>query len=144
MSAVRQITYNSPINKGESPMSIRNQIYGVAPSAHSPLVLTKKPTGAIADDLLSIAVNRMTGRCGDTRADERPLMVIEPAVVTWRRSKQPVHVINLCAGGAMISADFAPRLWDRVTLHFDDGRASDCTVAWLKDGRIGLEFASVQ
>ena len=54
-------------------MSIRNQIYGVAPSAHSPLVLTKKPTGAIADDLLSIAVNRMTGRCGDTRADERPL-----------------------------------------------------------------------
>jgi len=49
MSAVRQITYNSPISKGESPMSIRNQIYGVAPSAHSPLVLTKKPTGAIAD-----------------------------------------------------------------------------------------------
>ncbi len=125
-------------------MNIRNQIYGVAASAHSPLVLTKNPTGASADDLLSIAVNRTTGRCGDTRANERPLMVIEPALVTWRRSKQAVHVINLCAGGAMISADFAPRLWDRVNLHFDDGRTFDCTVAWLRDGRVGLEFASVQ
>ena len=125
-------------------MNIRNQIYGVAASTQSPLVLTKKPTGAIADDLLSIAVARTTGRCGDTRADERPLMVIEPARVTWRRSKQAVHVINLCAGGAMIAADFTPRLWDRMTLHLDDGRTLACTVAWLRDGRIGLEFANVQ
>lgn len=125
-------------------MNIRNQIYGVAASTHSPLVLTKRPMGAKADDLLSIPVERTTGRCGDTRADDRPLMVIEPARVTWKRSVRQVQLMNLCAGGAMIAADFVPRLWDRLKLALEDGRSFDCTVAWLRDGRVGLEFAQVQ
>ena len=125
-------------------MNIRNQIYGVAASAKSPLVLTKNPAGAKADDLLSIPVARSTGRCGDTRTDERPLMVIEPAKAMWKRSAHRVQVVSLCAGGAMIVADFTPRLWDRIKLQLDHGGTFDATVVWLREGRIGLEFARLQ
>jgi hypothetical protein len=125
-------------------MNIRSQIHGVAPSADSPLVLTKQPKGVQADDLTSIPVPRSSGRCGDTRIAERPLMVIEPARVTWGRSVQEVQVINRGPGGAMITADFSPMLWDRIQLVFQDGRTSEATVAWIKQGRIGIEFAEVQ
>ena len=68
----------SPIvtsNGEHSAMNIRSQIYGVAPSAESPLVLTKRPKGVQANDLTTIPVSRETGRCGDTRMGERPLIV---------------------------------------------------------------------
>ena len=74
-------------------MNIRSQICGVAPSAESPLVLTKRPKGVQANDLTTIPVSRETGRCGDTRMGERPLMVIEPAQ-TRDGSAYDVQVIN--------------------------------------------------
>jgi len=125
-------------------MNIRSQIYGVAASADSPLVLTKQPKGVKADDLTSIPVVRSSGRCGDTRLAERPLMVIEPARVTWGRSAYEVQVINRGPGGAMITADFSPMLWDRIQLAFHDGQTVEATVVWMKQGRIGIEFAQVQ
>jgi hypothetical protein len=125
-------------------MNIRTQIYGVAAAADSPLVLTKQPKGVKADDLSSIPVSRATGRCGDTRLADRPLMVIEPVRVTWKGSAFDVQAINRGPGGAMITADFQPLLWDRVELAFHDGRRLDATVVWMKHGRIGLEFAELQ
>jgi hypothetical protein len=125
-------------------MNIRSQIYGIAASADSPLVLTKQPKGVKADDLTSIPVARSSGRCGDTRLAERPLMVIEPARVTWGRSTYDVQVINRGPGGAMITADFSPMLWDRIQLAFHEGQTVEATVVWMKQGRIGIEFAQVQ
>ena len=125
-------------------MNIRSQIHGVAASAKSPLVLTKQPKGVKADDLTSIPVSRSSGRCGDTRNAERPLMVIEPGRVTRGRSVHEVQVINRGPGGAMITADFSPMLWDRIQLAFHDGQTSEATVAWIKQGRVGIEFAQVQ
>lgn len=125
-------------------MSIRSQIFGVTAAPDSPLVLTKQPKGVKADDLTSIPVSRSSGRCGDTRLAERPLMVIEPARVAWGRKSYEVQVINRGCGGAMITADFSPMLWDRIRLAFDDGQTVDAIVVWMKHGRIGIEFAQVQ
>ena len=125
-------------------MNIRSQIWGVAPSAESPLVLTKRPKGVQANDLTSIPVSRETGRCGDTRMGERPLMVIEPARVTRQGSAYDVQVINRGPSGAMITADFHPLLWDRLEVAFHDGQTMSATVVWLKQGRIGIEFAELQ
>ena len=125
-------------------MNIRSQIYGVAASAESPLVLTKQPKGVKADDLLSIPVSRTAARCVDTRLAERPMMLVEPARVTWRRSGHDVQVINRAPGGAMIMADFQPLLWDRLQVAFRDGQRMAATVVWLKQGRIGIEFAELQ
>lgn len=125
-------------------MNIRTQIYGVAASTKSPLVLTKQPKGVAADDLSSIPVSRTAARWVDTRLAERPMMLVEPARVTWRRSAYDVQVINRGPGGAMIAADFQPLLWDRLQVAFNDGQRKAATVVWLKQGRIGIEFAEVQ
>ena len=52
-----------------------------------------------------------------------------------------VQLVNLSGGGAMVAADFAPMLWDRVELHLGENGTVECAVRWLKGGRIGLEFA---
>ena len=41
----------------------------------------------------------------------------------------------------MIEADITPRLWDRIDLYLGDGSPIECAVRWLRNGRIGLEFA---
>ena len=41
----------------------------------------------------------------------------------------------------MIAADFEPHLWDRVDLHLGENGTIECAVRWIRDGRIGLEFA---
>ncbi len=41
----------------------------------------------------------------------------------------------------MIRADFTPRLWERVDLIFAEGAEIECAVRWIRDDRVGLEFA---
>ena len=41
----------------------------------------------------------------------------------------------------MIRADFTPRLWERVDLIFGEGAEIECAVRWIRDDRVGLEFA---
>ena len=56
--------------------------------------------------------------------------------------KHVVELINLSGGGAMISGELNLMLWDHVELRAR--RAMDeieCAVRWIKDDRIGLEFA---
>ena len=48
-------------------MNIRQQVYGDGGLGRSPLVTVKKPKGAKADTLHSIAVSRQETRRGDTR-----------------------------------------------------------------------------
>ena len=52
-----------------------------------------------------------------------------------------VQLINVSGGGAMISADFEVLPWDRLDLHLGDHGTIECAVLWVKDGRLGLEFA---
>lgn len=105
-------------------------------------LLREKPAmGASADDLSSVNVERQEGRRGDHREGDRHRLTDEQATARWNGSEIAVDLINLSGGGAMIQAAFEPRLWDRVDLSFGEGPAIECAVRWIRDDRIGLEFA---
>lgn len=123
-------------------MNIRSKIFGSEPWVEpSPVVSAKTPRGAKADTLHSVSVTREVSRRGDTRRDDRHRLSEEDAHVTYKGSNFPVTLVNVSGGGAMIAADFEPMLWDRLNLHLGEDGVIECAVRWLKEGRIGLEFA---
>jgi len=121
-------------------MNIRSKIFG-GKTEESPLVPAKKPKGAKADALDSIAVTRAEARKADTRDGDRHRLPDEQVRVTHDGSCHHVQLINLSGGGAMVTGDFEPKLWDRLQLHLGPNGTIDCAVRWLRDGRVGLEFA---
>lgn len=122
-------------------MNIRSQIYGQTGLAQSPLVCVKSPKGARADELLSIRVLRQHSRQADTRLEHRFPLVSEKTKVSCDRAAHDVQLLNLCSAGAMITASFEPMLWDRFELRLGEHGTIDCSVVWIRNGRIGLEFA---
>ncbi len=63
------------------------------------------------------------------------------ASVRYNGGTHAIDLINLSGGGAMISCDFEPRLWERVDLVLGEGGEIECAVRWLRGDRVGLEFA---
>lgn len=121
--------------------SIRSQIFGGEKPERRSLIGSKRPRGAKSDTLHSIAVARSEKRTSDTRADDRHRLADESVRLTHGDRTLDVQLVNLSGGGAMISADFAPMLWDRVDLHLGENGTVECAVRWIRDDRIGLEFA---
>jgi len=120
-------------------MNIRAKIFRGAQD--EPLLQPKKPKGAKADTLDSVSVKRESRQRANSRADDRHRLANERASVTYQGKKREVELINLSGGGAMISGKLEPALWDRLELHLGENGTIECVVRWLRDGRIGLEFA---
>src|SRR4030095_3163065 len=59
----------------------------------------------------------------------------------FRGRNHDVRVVNLSGGGAMIASRLRPSLNEHLELHLGKGSSIECVVRWVKDGRIGLEFA---
>src|SRR5437899_1851038 len=74
-------------------------------------------------------------------SDDRHRLVGERAQLTHDGNTHEVVLINLSGGGAMIETSIELLIWDRVHLHLGDHGDIECTVRWVRDGRIGLEFA---
>ena len=89
----------------------------------------------------SVEIPRDAGRMANHRDGDRHRLSREVATILFKRRKLEVELINLSDGGAMISADIKPRLWDRVDLILGEGGAIECAVRWIRGDRIGLEFA---
>lgn len=106
-----------------------------------PLVRQKKKKGASEDDLSSVEVPRSEKRNTNQRDDDRHRLTEEIASARFRCKEHEVDLINLSGGGAMIRCDFKPRLWERVDLILAEGSEIECAVRWIRDDRIGLEFA---
>jgi hypothetical protein len=121
--------------------SIRSQIFGGEQPERRALIGSKRPRGAKADTLHSIAVTRAETRTSDTRSDDRHRLVDETVRLTYNGRERHAELVNLSGGGAMISADFTPMLWDRIDLHLGENGTIECAVRWIKGDRIGLEFA---
>jgi len=122
-------------------MNIRAKIFGGSEADQQSLLVSKQPKGAKSDMLNSISVDRAEHRHGNTRSDDRHRL---PDVLVSARHKGKTHdvqLINLSGGGAMIYGGFQPMLWDRVDLKIGDDGTIECAVRWLKDDKIGLEFA---
>lgn len=106
-----------------------------------PIVRQKKKRGAAEDDLSSVPVARSEQRTSNQRDDDRHRLEQEMARARFEGEEHDVDVVNLSGGGAMIRCDFSPRLWERVDLIFAEGSEIECAVRWLRDDRVGLEFA---
>jgi hypothetical protein len=84
---------------------------------------------------------RQQSRQADTRVEHRFPLAGETAVVTRGGTEHHVRIVNVCGGGAMITAAFHPALWERVELHLGEHGTVECSVIWIRHGRVGLEFA---
>ena len=111
------------------------------PSGRSPLVSGKRTRGVESDNLTSIPVDRTEIRAADPRDGDRHRVASEVVKIVHGGRSRDAELVNLSGGGAMIQADFMPRLWDRVDLHLGEGTAMECAVRWIRGDRIGLEFA---
>lgn len=122
-------------------MNIRTRIFGGATAADEPLLPAKKRKGAKSDTLQSVSVAREESRTSNTRYETRHRLTEEQAHVTCSGEDHVVRLINISGGGAMVAADFEAALWDRVDLHLGEHGSIECAVRWIRDDRLGLEFA---
>ena len=106
-----------------------------------PVVQQKQKRGAAEDDLSSVSVPRGEERSQNHREDDRHRLDQEVIRVRFEGTEHQADLINLSGGGAMIRADFTPRLWERIDLIFSEGAEIECAVRWLREDRVGLEFA---
>ncbi|MEO6582066.1 MAG: PilZ domain-containing protein [Sphingomicrobium sp.] len=121
--------------------SIRSQIFGGEQPERKSLIGSKRPRGAKPDALQSVAIARAEQRTSDNRNADRHRLVDETVRLTHGGRKLDAELINFSGGGAMVRADFAPKLWDRVDLRLGENGNLECAVRWLRDDRVGLEFA---
>lgn len=122
-------------------MNIRAKIFGGKTEDPEAILPAKKPKGAQADALHSVSVSREEKRRANTRGEDRHRLTDEQARVSHNGETVPVQLINLSGGGAMVTGEFQPMLWDRVDLHLGEDGLIECVVRWLRDDRVGLEFA---
>lgn len=118
----------------------RSQILGNAEK--KPLLGTKqrRDRGG-GGDLTAVKVTRQEARTTDTRGDDRHRLSGQTVAAILRGKRREVELINLSGGGAMIAGKLAAQLWERIDLDFGETGCIEAVVRWVKDGRIGLEFA---
>jgi hypothetical protein len=120
-------------------MNIRAKIFG-GEDAGPELLGSKRPKGAKAEKLQSVTVPRQERRRANSRHQDRHRLLDEKVRIIHRGRARKVELINLSGGGAMVSG-FKPMLWDKVELHLGENGTVECAVRWIRDERVGLEFA---
>jgi hypothetical protein len=124
----------------ESAMNIRAKIYGSS-RTEEPILRGKQPKGAKSDELNSVVVPREESRRCNNRDEDRHRLSEEAVRISRGKVSHEAQLINLSGGGAMLRGSFGLRLWDSVELHLGDHGTVECAVRWIRDDRIGLEFA---
>jgi hypothetical protein len=111
---------------------------------HRELVVKKGdgPAARKTAGLAGIPILREEARRTNQRREDRHLNLVDGAVITFRRKRIEVEVINISSHGVMIDSDIEPRLGERVEIRFEDCNRTMCTVRWIKGRQIGLEFAA--
>ncbi|HEU0099285.1 MAG TPA: PilZ domain-containing protein [Allosphingosinicella sp.] len=100
-----------------------------------------KAEGASAGGLTKIAIKRQEARVTDQRLEDRLRGIVERTTIVFRRRRQEAEVVNVSSRGAMIRSEIEPRIGEKIDLLFDDKNRTKCIVRWMREGRIGLEFA---
>ncbi len=122
-------------------MNIRAKILGGASSSGEPVLSARKKPKGTKVDSLDILIEREESRKRHSRFEDRHRLLGEEVRVTRGETTSDVELINVSGGGAMVSGDFDLMLWDKVELHLGENGTIECVVRWVRDGRIGLEFA---
>ena len=92
--------------------------------------------------LAAIPIPRQESRCHNQRREDRHLNLADTAVITFRRKKPEVDVVNVSSHGVMIDSDIEPRVGERIEIRFEDCNRPLCYVRWVKGRQIGLEFSA--
>ena len=87
-------------------------------------------------------IPRGAQRSIDEREELRHAAVSNTAVIEFRGRKHVVRLINVSKSGAMVLFPHVPNIGERLPLQLVDRRCVTAQVRWVKDGRIGLSFAS--
>lgn len=116
----------------------------VTAGPRGPLLATRKAKRrAEADEpsLAALAIPRTESRKCNQRREDRHLNLADRAELRFRGRRIEVAVINVSRHGAMIEAAVEPRIGERMQIRFDGCNRTDCAARWLRNGRIGVEFA---
>jgi len=89
----------------------------------------------------AMAAPRKEPSRGNSRRGDRHRLVEEKVRLTHNGQAHEAELINVSGGGAMIAAQFVPNVWDKIDLHLGENGTIECAVRWVKNGRLGLEFA---
>jgi len=122
-------------------MNIRAEIFGGQELRQARLLPRKTPKQADSVALTDIVISREETRRTDMRHEDRPVLGGELSTVSFRERTHDVAIVNLSGGGAMIAARLEPNIGERIDLHLDEEQTVQCVVRWVKEGRVGLEFA---
>lgn len=89
-------------------------------------------------------IPRSVRRLFDQRDEPRFEAVadMQTAVLVHRGRNQVVRVGNMSASGAMLYYGGVPRIGEAVTLQLLDHGAVAAHVRWVRDGRVGINFAA--
>lgn len=113
------------------------------------LLAKRAPRRRVAEaegpSLAALAIPRTETRTSNQRREDRHLNLADRAEIRFRRRRIDVSVVNVSRHGAMIEtpADdpIEPRIGEKLQIRFEGLNATDCTVRWLRGGRMGLEFS---
>jgi len=115
--------------------------------ARGPALLAKRATKRPASpaeegpSLTALSIPRTETRTYNQRSEDRHLNLADRAEVRFRKRAYEVAVVNVSRHGAMIEAPIEPRIGERMQIRFEGLNRTDCTVRWIRGGRMGLEFA---
>lgn len=87
-------------------------------------------------------IPRSVRRLFDERSEPRETAESQTVVLELRGRKHMVRLANISASGAMVIVPAMPHIGEQVVLNvMDRGRVTG-RVLWVRDGRIGVQFAA--
>lgn len=87
-------------------------------------------------------IPRSVKRMFDERIEERVTAESQTAVLHHRGRKHVVRLVNISPNGAMVIFPIMPHIGERVTLQLLDRGPVEAQVMWVREGRIGVNFAA--
>ena len=87
-------------------------------------------------------IPRAVKRMFDERGEERLNAESRTAVLGFRGDSHVVRLVNLSDSGAMVIFSETPHIGEAVTLQLLDRGEVAAVVRWVRDGRIGINFAA--
>ena len=87
-------------------------------------------------------IPRGVRRMFDERSEPRQEVESQTAVLELRGRKHMVRIANVSGSGAMVIFSLMPHIGEGVVLHLLGRGRVYGTVCWVRDGRIGVNFAA--
>ena len=87
-------------------------------------------------------IPRTVKRMFDSRGEQRVAAEQQSAVLVHRGRKHSVQLVNVSSSGAMVIFSAMPHIGEEVTIQLLGRDAIAGHVMWVRDGRIGVNFAA--